>query len=126
MPDDLLLERMREICLALPDTKETLTWGYPHFRVNDKIFTGYVQEHGKASISFKLEMDHADRRVQDPRFARAQYIGHKGWVAMDPRAITDWDEIAALIHESYRLVANKRSLAKLAEMGGPPAPKQGI
>ena len=27
------LERLREICLALPDTKETLTWGSPYFRV---------------------------------------------------------------------------------------------
>ncbi len=31
---------MRKICLSLPDTKETLTWGEPHFRVGDKIFAG--------------------------------------------------------------------------------------
>ena len=35
------LARVREICLALPDTKETLTWGSPYFRVGDKIFAGY-------------------------------------------------------------------------------------
>jgi predicted DNA-binding protein (MmcQ/YjbR family) len=92
---------MRAICLALPDTKETLTWGQPHFRVNDKIFSGYGMENGKASIGFKLEMDHADLRVQDPRFSRAPYVGHKGWVSMDPRTVTDWNEVAAMI-TSYR------------------------
>ena len=35
------LERVREICLALPDTRETLTWDSPYFRVGDKIFAGY-------------------------------------------------------------------------------------
>ena len=28
------MQRVREICLALPDTKETLTWGSPYFRVD--------------------------------------------------------------------------------------------
>ena len=50
---------MQSICLKLPNTKETLTWGKPHFRVNDKIFAGYGDEKGKTVIGFKLEMDHA-------------------------------------------------------------------
>ena len=37
---ETVLNRMREICLALPDTKETMTWGKPHFRVIEKIFAG--------------------------------------------------------------------------------------
>ncbi len=113
MPIDGVLEQLRAICLALPDTKETLTWGQPHFRVGDKIFTGYSVEQGRPTIAFKLEMDHADLRVQDPRFWRAPYVGHKGWVSLDARAILDRDELASLLHESYRLVASKKSLAKL-------------
>ena len=38
---DRALARLRKICLALPDTKETLTWGEPHFRVGEKIFCGF-------------------------------------------------------------------------------------
>ena len=74
---------MRAICLALPDTKETLTWGQPHFRVGEKIFAGCGDEKGRAVIGFKLDMDHADAIIQDPRFWRAPYVGHKGWVSMD-------------------------------------------
>ncbi len=31
-----ITDRLRAVCLALPDTKETLTWGEPHFRVGEK------------------------------------------------------------------------------------------
>jgi len=108
-----LLDRLRKVCLSLPDTKETVTWGTPHFRVGEKIFAGCGEEQGKPTIGFKLEMDHADAVIQDPRFWRAPYVGHKGWVSMDATRILDWRELASLIHESYRLIAPKRSLAKL-------------
>ena len=49
---DPILTKMREICLSLPDTKETLTWGQPHFRVGDKIFSGYGEEKGKKVVGF--------------------------------------------------------------------------
>src|SRR4051812_41762816 len=114
---------MREICLALPETKETLTWGQPHFRVGEKIFAGCGDEKGRAVIGFKLDMDHADAVIQDPRFWRAPYVGHKGWVSMDANTVTDWDEVRPLVLESYRLIAPKKTVARLdaGETGGPPA-----
>jgi predicted DNA-binding protein (MmcQ/YjbR family) len=126
---DPVLKRLREICLALPDTKETLTWGAPHFRVGEKIFAGYGEERGRAAIGFKLEMPHAATILVNPRFTRAPYVGHKGWVSMDvTRALAgavagavDWNELRELIHESYRLIAPKRSLAKLSGQPGAPA-----
>lgn len=116
---DPILAKMREICLELPDTKETLTWGHPHFRVGEKIFSGYGTGHGehagRATIGFKLEMDHADALVMnDDRFTRAPYVGHHGWVSMDASRVKDWNEVASLVFESYRLIAPKRSLARVA------------
>jgi predicted DNA-binding protein (MmcQ/YjbR family) len=103
------LERLRKIALALPDTEETMTWGEPHFRVKEKIFCGYGKEKGKEVIGFKLEMEHADILVHnDPRFTRAPYVGHKGWVSMDAKGIKDWDEVRTLIEESYRLISAKK------------------
>jgi hypothetical protein len=57
-----ILARVRKICLALPNTKETLTWGQPHFRVGEKIFAGCGPGPEWYSIGFKLEMSHAARR----------------------------------------------------------------
>jgi predicted DNA-binding protein (MmcQ/YjbR family) len=121
------LERMREICLSLPDTKETPTWGSPHFRVGEKIFAGCGEHQGKGSIGFKLEMAHAAAIVERPGFTRAPYVGHKGWVSLDVNGVDDWDEVRALVHESYRLIAPKKSLAKLSpptKAPHPPASKR--
>ena len=119
MKGSSVLDKMRAICLALPDTKETLTWGQPHFRVGEKIFAGCGEEKGRAVIGFKLDMDHADAIIQDPRFWRAPYVGHKGWVSMDAGAVDDWSEVRPLVLESYRLIAPRRTVAKL---GGGTAP----
>lgn len=112
------LDHMRDICLALPGTKETLTWGQPHFRVGEKIFAGCGDEKGRTVIGFKLDMDHADAIIQDPRFWRAPYVGHKGWVSMDASAVDDWGEVRPLILESYRLIAPRKTVARLDASAG--------
>lgn len=43
------------------------------------------------------------------------YVGSKGWIGMRLAAIRDWDEVADLIHESYRLTAPKKLVAQLAQ-----------
>jgi len=110
---DSALAKIRKICLSLPDTKETMTWGKPHFRVGEKIFAGYGEENGKRVVGFKLEMAHASVAVQVPGFSRAPYVGHKGWVSLETDSVKDWDEVREMIVESYRLIAPKKSLAKL-------------
>lgn len=120
-PYDAALKKMRAICLALPDTKETPTWGQPHFRVGEKIFSGLGEEKGVLTVGAKLEMDHADAMIRRPGFSRAPYVGHKGWVSIDVQKVNDWDEIEALVHESYRLIAPKKTVAKWqAERGTKP------
>ena len=116
------LTKIRNICLSLPDTKETTTWGKPHFRVGEKIFAGYGEENGKHVVGFKLEMAHASIAVQVPGFSRAPYVGHKGWVSLETDSVKDWDEVREMILESYRLIAPKKSLAKL-HAAAPPSGK---
>jgi predicted DNA-binding protein (MmcQ/YjbR family) len=113
---------MRAICLSLPDTKETLTWGEPHFRVGETIFAGCGTEKGRAVLGFKLERPHAEAIIERPGFSRAPYVGHAGWVSLDASTVKDWDEVRAFILESYRLIAPKRSQAKLG--AEPTAPRR--
>ena len=110
---DQSLSRIRKICLSLPDTKETITWGEPHFRVGDKIFAGWGQAKEKSELSFKLNMEHAAEIIELPMFTRAAYVGHKGWVSLDVAQVDDWDEVRGLLLESYLLIAPKKSAAKL-------------
>ena len=90
-----------------------MTWGKPHFRVGEKIFAGYGEENGKRVVGFKLEMAHANLAVQVPGFSRAPYVGHKGWVSLETDSVSDWEEVREMILESYKLIAPKKSLAKL-------------
>ena len=115
------LSEMRRICLGLPETAETMTWGQPHFRVRGKIFTGIGDHAGISNISFKLEREHADAVIQDQRFYRAPYVGAHGWVSMRVEEIRDWNEVHALLLESYRLIAPKTLWA--AVQGGKAAAK---
>ena len=107
------LTEMRRICLALPEATETLTWGQPHFRVRGKIFAGFGDHGGTFTLGFKLEREHADAAIQDPRFVRAPYVGQHGWISMDVKGVRDWGEVRALVQESYRLIAPRRLWAQV-------------
>jgi predicted DNA-binding protein (MmcQ/YjbR family) len=49
----------------------------------------------------------------DSRYQIPPYMGHNGWIALDVSANCDWDEVAALIMQSYRHFALKRMLLQL-------------
>jgi predicted DNA-binding protein (MmcQ/YjbR family) len=113
---------MREICLSLPDTRETLSWGKPHFRVGNFIFAGCGEVMGRPTVGFKLEKAHALALIDGKRIQRAPYVGQHGWVQMDVTGIRDWTELRSMILESYQLIAPKRTAARFgAEAGVRPA-----
>ena len=75
-----VLKKMRGICLSLPDTKETPTWGKPHFRVGEKIFAGCSEQEGRPVIGFKLEKKHQAIVIEHPDFWKAPYVGQHGCI----------------------------------------------
>lgn len=109
------LERLREICLALPEATEQETWGHPTFRVRDKIFAGYGEEEGRQTLTCKAPSGAQEVLVaNDPeRFFRPAYVGHRGWVGVRLNPPIDWGQIADLVEESYRMTAPKRLAARL-------------
>ena len=110
------IERLRAICLALPEAVEIEAWGDPTFRVRDKIFA--MEKRGDGRISLWCKAPPGSQMVlvgADPdRFFVPPYVGHKGWVGVRLDRNPDWGEVATLVKRSYRLVAPKR-LAVLIE-----------
>jgi hypothetical protein len=111
------LERVREICLALPETSERLSHGAPSFFVR-----------GKRAFLMVLTNHHGDGRfaiwcaapggVQgmlveaDPeRFFVPPYVGHRGWLGVRLDRGLDWEELAGIVEDAYAEVAS----AKLVE-----------
>ncbi|KHL18938.1 UNVERIFIED_CONTAM: hypothetical protein LK11_04650 [Mumia flava] len=113
--DDPLLARVREVCLALPESAEVESWGRPTFRAGKKIFAVYGAS-GEDSHALIVKPDPAERDalVDDPRFFSPPYFGPSGWLALDlDAAAPDWDEVTELATDSYRQVALVRMLKAL-------------
>jgi predicted DNA-binding protein (MmcQ/YjbR family) len=110
--------RLREICLALPEATEKPFGGHtaPTWRVRDKIFgmCGGEYEGEELALWCKAPPGAQDVLVAgDPsRYFVPPYVGHNGWVGvrLDHPGV-NWDMIAALVADSYRMTAPKRLIA---------------
>src|SRR5215212_1124797 len=83
MPDPLT-DRLRAICLALPEAVEKEAWGDPIFRVRGKIFG--MEKRGDGRVSLWCKAPAGSQMVligADPkRFFAPPYVGPKGWVGV--------------------------------------------
>jgi hypothetical protein len=113
------LDRLRKLCLAFPEAVEAGGVGNPSFKVRDKIFAMQHGHEDRPSVWFKAQEGVQELLVgSDPaRFFRPPYVGHHGWVGTWLDVEQDWDEIADLVEESYRMTAPKRLVAQLASPG---------
>lgn len=113
------IERLRRICLALPEVTERLSHGEPSFFVRGKKqFVMYADHHHDDRLGFWC---HAPAGAQSElvgsspeRFFVPPYVGHRGWVGVFLDVpVVDWDEIAEIVQDGYRMVAPKTLIAQL-------------
>lgn len=109
------LERLREVCLAFPESVESGGVGNPSFKVRGKIFAMQHPTEGRPSLWVKAPDGVQQMLVSavPNRFFRPPYVGHHGWVGLWLDAEIDWDELADLVDESYRMTAPKRLSAQI-------------
>jgi hypothetical protein len=109
------LDHLRAICLAYPEASEQGGVGDPSFKVRDKIFAMQHQVNERPSMWCKAPSGVQDILVNSypDRFFIPPYVGHHGWVGIWLDLEIDWDEVADLVEESYRMTAPKRLLAEL-------------
>lgn len=123
-PVDRPVDRLRALCLALPEVTERLSHGEPTWFVRGrKVFVQLSDHHHDDRVGFwcAAVADVRDSLVgRDPeRFFVPPYVGGRGWlgVYLDSEtrggAPPDWDEIDELVREAFRLVAPKTLAARL-------------
>ena len=114
MPEDAL-NRLRAICLALPEAIESGGVGDPSFKVRDKIFAMQHRFDDRMSMWCKAPSGAQEVLVESApeRFFVPPYVGHHGWVGVWLDIEIDWEEVADLVVESYRMTAPKRLSALL-------------
>jgi hypothetical protein len=119
------VQRLRELCLALPETTERPSHGEAAFFIRDKVQFACVDDHhhGTGHLAFWCPAPPGVQEelvAEDPgRFFRPPYVGHRGWLgvrlAADGLPQPDWDEIAEIVRDAYRTVAPKTLAARLGD-----------
>jgi predicted DNA-binding protein (MmcQ/YjbR family) len=106
---------LREVCLAFPEAVESGGVGNPSFKVRDKIFAMQHGMDGRPSLWVKAPEGVQRMLVQavPERFFRPPYVGQHGWVGLWLDRKLDWEELADLVEESYRMTAPKRLSARI-------------
>lgn len=115
------LDRLRKLCLRLPESHEVEAWGEPTFRVRNKLFAMFASAnthhgHGRNAVWCKAAPGNQALMVRaaPERFFVPPYVGPSGWVGIWLDRDTDWKELADLLRDSYLLVAPKRLKLLLA------------
>jgi hypothetical protein len=109
------VDRLRAICLAFPEAVEAGGVGNPSFKVRERIFAMQHGHENRPSAWLKAQDGVQELLVgsNPARFFRPPYVGHHGWVGAWLDVEQDWDELADLVEESYRMTAPKRLVAQL-------------
>jgi predicted DNA-binding protein (MmcQ/YjbR family) len=116
---DPLLE-LRRICLSFPETTERLSHGEPTWFVRGKkVFVMYADHHHDDRLAFWCAAPPGAQEelvARSPaRFFRPPYVGHRGWLGVYLDVAVDWDEVAVLVEDSYRMIAPRSLVAQLDE-----------
>ena len=106
-------DRLRAICLALPETSEKVAWGELTWRVKGKLFAQLDNHHHGAdhlAVWLPAPLGEQESLVfLDPqRFFRPPYVGPRGWVGVRIDGRPDWKLVASLVQQAYREVAPPR------------------
>ena len=107
-----VIQRLRDLCLALPGTSERSSWGHPNFRAGKKIFAAFEIIDGRPSIAFRLPPGEVEELVRGKEFFVTPY-GRGLWASMWVDGRVTWKLVDRLLRDSYRVVALKRMLAAL-------------
>jgi hypothetical protein len=130
MPDADLVERVREICTRFPEVTERLSHGAPTWFVRGKSTFVSLWPDGHHSDEFPHLWCAAPAGAQEElvesepdRFFRPPYVGGRGWLGVRLDGDVDWDELARVCEEAYRVVAPAKLVKQLDGGGGTPRPR---
>src|SRR5436853_1528591 len=103
------IERVRRICLALPETWEKISHGEPTWFVAKKVFAMFSNNHhndGHIAVTVPAAIGIQEMLIKrsPKKFYRPPYVGVRGWVGIEVDRVSD-KELALHIKEAWRLIA---------------------
>jgi hypothetical protein len=110
---DKYIERVRKICLALPDTQEKVSHGEPTWFVKGRVFVMFSNNHhgdGNVAIVCNAPLGAQDSlTASEPKyFYRPPYVGGAGWIGIRVDKGLSWKVVASFIAEAHRVTSARK------------------
>lgn len=109
-----IIERLRAICMSLPDANERVSHGEPTwFAGKGRMFASLDNHHHGAphlSVWLPAPLGAQEALIEmDPaRFFKPPYVGPSGWIGVVLDTNPDWKQVGELVRDAYLHVAGKR------------------
>ena len=118
-----ILERLRAVCLALPETSERLSHGAPTFFVRGKraFLMVLTNHHGDGRFAIWCAAPNGMQKLlvdADPdKFFVPPYVGHRGWLGVRLDRGVELEELTGVAEDAYAEVAPATLVARLGAEG---------
>lgn len=121
--DGSVLDRVRQLCLALPEVTERPSYGAPTFFVRGKrtFVMFHDDHHGDGILGLwcaapaGVQGELVD--AEPARFYVPPYVGHRGWLGVRLDVDVDWDEVAGIVTAAYCEVAPRTLVRRVRPDG---------
>jgi hypothetical protein len=118
-PGEKQIERVRKICLSLPETWEKISHGEPTFFVGKKVFAMCSNNHhndGHIAVTIPAAIGIQEMLIRrsPEKFYRPPYVGVRGWVGIELDRVGD-KELSLHLREAWRLIAPEKIQSLLKE-----------
>jgi hypothetical protein len=105
-----VLQRLRSLCLALPEADEKVSHGIPAFHAGGRMFAYFRHNHhgdGRTVVCVKTTgKEEQDLLIElDPDlYSWPAYLGPSGWISLNlAPPDTDWNHVEKRLRTSYDL-----------------------
>ncbi|MCX6048255.1 MAG: MmcQ/YjbR family DNA-binding protein [Chloroflexi bacterium] len=110
--NDQHLQRVRTLCMALPETTERLSHGEPTFFVRNKVFAMFANHHhndGRIAVWIPAPVGAQAMllEAEPQKFFKPPYVGVRGWIGIELAHIDD-EELAFHLCAAWELIAPKK------------------
>ena len=107
------IERVRKICLALPDTFEKLSHGEPTWFAGGRVFVMFSNNHhndGNIAIVCNAPEGAQEALIEaEPEHIyKPPYVGGAGWIGIRLDTGLDWKMITVLIEQAHAVTISAR------------------
>ena len=106
------LQRVRKLCLGLPDTMEKISHGEPTFFVRKRVFAMFSNNHhndGHVGVWVPAPQGLQEALIEEApeAYYRPPYVGSSGWVGIELDQVND-EALAAHLRQAWNLIAKKK------------------